>query len=351
MHLAWSGDHVHLAERLPEGAGPAAPASSAAASCCGPVRSGSRPGESYRTPWVVFAWSDDGLDGVATRRAPLAAGPPDAPGQARGRSCSTPGRPSTSTTLRPADRRWPTWRPRSASSGSCSTTAGSGGRRDDTGGLGDWYVDAGGLAGRAAPAGRPRPRARHAVRALGRAGDGQPGLRPGPRAPRLGAGRPGPGRPPAGLAAPAGARPGQPGGLRLPARAARRAGRRAPASTTSSGTTTATCTSRCTPAGRPAPARRARADRSPSTGCSTSCAARHPGLEIESCASGGARVDLGILERTDRVWASDCNDAARASAHPALDRAAAAARAGRQPTSGRPSRTPPAAPPRCRSGA
>jgi alpha-galactosidase len=37
--------------------------------------------------------------------------------------------------------------------------------------------------------------------------------------------------------------------------------------------------------------------------------ARHPGLEIESCASGGARVDLGIIERTDRIWASDCNDA------------------------------------------
>jgi alpha-galactosidase len=36
---------------------------------------------------------------------------------------------------------------------------------------------------------------------------------------------------------------------------------------------------------------------------------RHPGLEIESCASGGARIDLGILERTDRVWTSDCNDA------------------------------------------
>ncbi|MBM9509909.1 alpha-galactosidase [Actinacidiphila acididurans] len=35
---------------------------------------------------------------------------------------------------------------------------------------------------------------------------------------------------------------------------------------------------------------------------------RHPGLEIESCASGGGRVDLGILSRTDRVWASDCND-------------------------------------------
>jgi alpha-galactosidase len=37
--------------------------------------------------------------------------------------------------------------------------------------------------------------------------------------------------------------------------------------------------------------------------------ARHPGLEIESCASGGARVDLGVLARTDRVWTSDCNDA------------------------------------------
>ncbi|AHH99521.1 alpha-galactosidase [Kutzneria albida] len=36
--------------------------------------------------------------------------------------------------------------------------------------------------------------------------------------------------------------------------------------------------------------------------------ARHPALEIESCASGGGRVDLGILARTDRVWASDCND-------------------------------------------
>ncbi|MEB0003242.1 alpha-galactosidase [Cryobacterium sp. RTC2.1] len=36
--------------------------------------------------------------------------------------------------------------------------------------------------------------------------------------------------------------------------------------------------------------------------------ARHPGLEIESCASGGARVDLGILDHTDRIWTSDCID-------------------------------------------
>lgn len=36
---------------------------------------------------------------------------------------------------------------------------------------------------------------------------------------------------------------------------------------------------------------------------------RHPGVEIESCSSGGARIDLEILQRTERVWASDCIDA------------------------------------------
>ena len=35
----------------------------------------------------------------------------------------------------------------------------------------------------------------------------------------------------------------------------------------------------------------------------------HPGVEIESCASGGGRIDAGILARTHRVWLSDCIDA------------------------------------------
>lgn len=35
---------------------------------------------------------------------------------------------------------------------------------------------------------------------------------------------------------------------------------------------------------------------------------RFPSLEIESCSSGGARVDLGVIEHTDRVWVSDCID-------------------------------------------
>jgi alpha-galactosidase len=35
----------------------------------------------------------------------------------------------------------------------------------------------------------------------------------------------------------------------------------------------------------------------------------HPALEIESCASGGGRADYGVLQRTDRIWTSDSNDA------------------------------------------
>ncbi len=35
---------------------------------------------------------------------------------------------------------------------------------------------------------------------------------------------------------------------------------------------------------------------------------RHRGLEIESCSSGGARVDHEILRRAERVWTSDSND-------------------------------------------
>ena len=38
-------------------------------------------------------------------------------------------------------------------------------------------------------------------------------------------------------------------------------------------------------------------------------ATAHPGVEIESCASGGGRIDFGILSRTGRVWLSDSNDA------------------------------------------
>ena len=37
--------------------------------------------------------------------------------------------------------------------------------------------------------------------------------------------------------------------------------------------------------------------------------ARHPGVEWESCAAGGGRIDLGMLELVQRVWTSDMTDA------------------------------------------
>ena len=36
---------------------------------------------------------------------------------------------------------------------------------------------------------------------------------------------------------------------------------------------------------------------------------KHPSVEIESCASGGGRIDFEILKRSHRFWTSDCNDA------------------------------------------
>lgn len=37
--------------------------------------------------------------------------------------------------------------------------------------------------------------------------------------------------------------------------------------------------------------------------------AAHPRIDWESCASGGGRVDLGVLERVQRIWTSDMTDA------------------------------------------
>lgn len=37
--------------------------------------------------------------------------------------------------------------------------------------------------------------------------------------------------------------------------------------------------------------------------------AAHPSVAWESCASGGGRIDLGVLERVQRVWTSDMTDA------------------------------------------
>ena len=74
------------------------PASSAAASCCCPARSGSRPGETTRTPWVVFACVRRRAGRALDAAAPLAARRDRGTRAGPVRSCSTPGRPCTSTT-------------------------------------------------------------------------------------------------------------------------------------------------------------------------------------------------------------------------------------------------------------
>ncbi len=66
-HVAWSGDHAHLAERLPDGAGDdgAAVIGGGELPLPGELRLGQ--GESYASPWVCFTHSDTGLDGATAR--------------------------------------------------------------------------------------------------------------------------------------------------------------------------------------------------------------------------------------------------------------------------------------------
>ena len=61
-HLAWSGDHVHYAERTPEGE-----SLLGGHELLGPGEVVLGPGETYRTPWLMGSWSDRGLDGMSER--------------------------------------------------------------------------------------------------------------------------------------------------------------------------------------------------------------------------------------------------------------------------------------------
>ena len=312
-----------------------------------PARSGSAPGESYATPLAATSPGPaTGLDG-ARRPAPRA-------------RCG-PG-PATRAAPRPVVLN--TWEAvyfdhdldRLTALADAAAPVGVErfvlddgwfrGRRDDTAGLGDWYVDEGVWPDGLHPLVDHVARPRHAVRALGRAGDGQPRLRPRPRAPGLGARR----RPrPTGrrcLAPPAGARPGPPGGVR----------RTCWSGSTRWSTEYAHRLPQVGPQPRPARgaasarrrgrARRARRRPSRSTRCSTSCAAGTPGWRSSPARRGGARVDLGILERTDRVWASDCNDALERQQIQRWTGSAAAAGAGRRARRAAARRTPPDRAPR-----
>ncbi|MFF7994352.1 alpha-galactosidase [Kitasatospora xanthocidica] len=294
VHTGWSGNHLHYAERVPEH-GPVL----GGGELLGPGEIRLAPGQTYRTPWTYFAWSGTGLDGLSERlHRHLRA----RPGHPR-----TP-RPVTLNTWEAVyfDHRLDTLTDlagRAAQVGVERFVLDDGwftGRRDDTAGLGDWTVD-------------PHlwPNGLHPlvnrVKALGM----QFGLWVEPEMVN----------PDSDLART------HPDWL-------------------------------LTAPGRPAPAARHQqvldlarpeayahiaerlhrlideygidylkwdhnrdlleAVHHGGAGVHTQTAAvyrlldelreRHPGLEIESCSSGGARIDYGILERTDRIWASDTND-------------------------------------------
>jgi alpha-galactosidase len=300
-HVAWSGDQVHAAERLPERAGQAS----------GVLGGGEllRPGEvrlaqgeSYTTPWVVFTWSDHGLDGASARvhrwlRA----------------------RPHHPRALRPLVLN--TWEAvyfdhdldRLRQLADVAAAVGVerfvlddgwfGSRRDDTAGLGDWYVSKD-----VWPQGL-HPLVDH-VRGLGM----QVGLwfepemvnpdsdllRGHPDWVLAAAGR-----------APRSWRGQQVLDLARPEVAAHLLERLDALVGEYRLDVIKWDHNRDLHEAVHAPSGSAgvHAQTTALYALLDALRERHPGLEIESCASGGARVDLGVLERTDRVWASDTNDA------------------------------------------
>lgn len=299
VHAAWSGDHVHLAERLPERAGQAS-AVLAGGELLAPGEIRLAEGETYRTPWVVFVHSASGLDGAATRVHRML--------RARPRHPATP-RPVTvniwegvyfdhdlTRLRRLADA--------AADVGAERFVVDDGwfrGRRHDRAGLGDWVVDR-----RVWPDGLA-PLFDH-VRALGMT----PGLWAEPEMVNLDSDL-------------ARAHPdwllSAPG--RLPA--ASRHQHVLDLGRPEVYEYLLTALDAVVAAERPdylkwdhnrdliasVDAEGRGGVRRQTTAfyrLLDELASRHPGLEIESCASGGGRIDLGVLEHTDRVWTSDCND-------------------------------------------
>ena len=180
-HLAWSGNHVLFAERLPDGR-----RYLQLGELLHPGELVLEPGETYRTPEVVAVHATRGLTAATQRFHRHLRARPSHPSRPA-RCWSTRGRRSTSTTTSTAAARSPTAPPRSASSASCSTTAGSGRAATTRPGSATGSCRPTSHPDGLGAADRPRQRSRHGVRHLGRAGDGQPRQRPVPRPPRVGA--------------------------------------------------------------------------------------------------------------------------------------------------------------------
>jgi alpha-galactosidase len=293
VHVGWSGNHLHLAERLPEGA------SLGGGELLGPGEVRLAPGERYQTPWVFFVHADRGLDGLSAKLHRWL--------RARPRHPRSP-RPVVLNTWEAVyfDHRLDrlaALAERAATIGVERFVLDDGwflGRRDDTAGLGDWLVD---------PDVWPdglHPLVRR-VRELGM----QFGLWVEPEMvnpdSELARAHPdwllaAPGRPPPPW------RHQQVLDLARPEAFDHLLGRLdALVAEYQIDYLKWDCNRDLHEAvhdGSSAVHRQTLAVYR----LLDELRRRHPALEVESCASGGARIDLGILERTDRVWASDSND-------------------------------------------
>jgi alpha-galactosidase len=296
-HVAWSGNHVHLVERLPEGAGRHG-AVLGGGEMLGPAEVRLAPGEEHTTPDVLFVHADAGLDAVSARVHRRL--------RARAQHPSSP-RPVVLNTWEAVYFDHDLARLRALAETAASIGVERfvlddgwfGSRRDDTRGLGDWVVSDEMWPGGLSPL-------FDEVRALGM----QVGLWFEPEMVNLDSDvvRAHPGW----VLGPAGAVPSRQQfalDLTNPDAWAHLLARIDTLVTENGIDFIKWDHNRdlheAVSQGRPAVHRQTTAVYA----LLDELLARHPGLEVESCSSGGARVDLGILERTHRVWTSDCNDA------------------------------------------
>ncbi len=298
-HVAWSGDREHLVERLPDGAGPhAGVLGGGELLAAGEVRL--EAGGTYSSPWVHFVWSDDGLDGLSRRLHQMLRARPHHPMSPRPVVLNTWEAVYFDHDL----SRLTALAVRAAEVGAERYVLDDGwflGRRNDRAGLGDWTVD---------PEVWPHglhPLVDH-VRGLGL----QFGLWVEPEMVN----------PDSVLARE------HPDWVLGPAANAPAEWRHQHVLDVARPevfdyllerldalVTEYRLDSLKWDHNRDVLAA-VRADGSPAIHQQTSAVyrllaalrARHPTLEIESCAAGGGRIDLGILEHADRVWTSDTND-------------------------------------------
>jgi alpha-galactosidase len=300
VHAAWSGNHVHLAERLPGGAGPGGDRVIGAGELLLPGEIRLAPGASYQSPWVVFVWSDGGIDGISARLHRWLRARPGHPSRPRPLVLNT----WEAVYFRHDDHQTLlTLAEQAAEIGVERFVLDDGwfrGRRDDTAGLGDWFVD---------PAVWPdglRPLADR-VRELGL----EFGLWFEPEMVN----------PDSDLV-----RDHPDWVLAAPGRWPTLSRNQLVVDVANPEVYDFLLERLDTLVGELGIAYikwdhnrdLVEAVHAGGPGVHAQTVAvyrlldelrgRHPDLEIESCSSGGARVDLGILERTDRVWASDTND-------------------------------------------